>query len=499
MRLRECVLICGVVLLSLTSCASDSDVINEKTHSTLNGNVADTSSQETTSQVNADDTTLVETTDQTDTTKQTESTGQVQTTEQVQTSTQAETTKQIDTTTQTETTKQVETTTHIENTTQKQTTTKENVTSKPTEETTTKGNAVDIGDTGLMRDMTTAQIVRDMGIGINLGNTFESCGDWITGNSVKAYETAWGSPVITKEMIKGYATEGFGVLRIPVAWSNMMGADYAINPDYIARIKEIVDWTIDSGMYAIINIHWDGGWWENFPTDKAECMKKYTTIWKQIADAFKDYGDKLIFESLNEEGCWDTIWNRYSGSATGKAEAYGLLNQINQVFVDLVRNSGGNNGKRHLLIAGYATDISLTCDSYYKVPTDSVNRCAVSVHYYTPVAYCILTEDADWAKAQTTWGSASDINELNKNMKLLYDTYASKGVPVIIGEFGVVMDNKDKENAILFLKSVAELAYDYGMCPVLWDTTSNYSFYNRYSCSMSEYPELKKAFHDILN
>ena len=349
-----------------------------------------------------------------------------------------------------------------------------------------------------MRDMETSDIVRDMGIGINLGNTFEACGDWITGNTVQSYETAWGSPVITKKMIEGYAAEGFGALRIPVAWSNMMASDYTINPEYMARIKEIADWTIDSNMYAIINIHWDGGWWDKFPTEKEKCMEKYTSIWKQISNEFCDYGDKLIFESLNEEGCWDSVWNHYNSSAAGKQKAYDLLNEINQTFVDLVRSSGCNNQNRHLLIAGYATDITLTCDDCFKMPKDPQNRCAVSVHYYTPAAYCIITEDTSWAKAQTEWGSDADIAELDKYMKMLYDTFVTKGVPVIIGEFGVAMDNKDKANATLFLKTVAQKAYDYNMCPVLWDTTGSFSFYNRYTCSMSEFPELKEAFNNII-
>ena len=130
-----------------------------------------------------------------------------------------------------------------------------------------------------MRDITTMELVQEMGIGINLGNTLESCGDWIAqwgDGTVASYETAWGSPIVTEEMIQGYANEGFGVLRIPVAWSNMMHDDgrYTINPEYMARVKEIVDWTLDAGMYAIINIHWDNGWVNTFPENIDECMKK---------------------------------------------------------------------------------------------------------------------------------------------------------------------------------------------------------------------------------
>ena len=383
-------------------------------------------------------------------------------------------------------------------------TTKPDATEKPTIEqatTGTSGGSNDNTDTsqGTMRNMTTAQIVREMGIGINLGNTFESCGTWINKSSVTNFETAWGSPVITKAMLQGMADEGFGVLRIPVAWSNMMDSDYNIDPSYIARVKEVVDWTLDSGMYAIVNIHYDSGWWENFPTDKENCMKKYKSIWTQLSAAFADYGDKLMFESLNEEGCWDSVWNRYGGATASKKTAFDLLNEINQTFVDVVRGSGSNNAYRHLLIAGYATDITLTCDSYFKMPNDPQGRCAVSVHYYTPSTYTILEKDESWGKAQTEWGSDADVAELKKYMKMMNDNFVRKGIPVIVGEFGVpAMSNKDKDNTIFYMKSVAEAAYDYGMCPILWDTTSNYSYYNRYTCSMSEFASLKEAFSNIL-
>ncbi len=200
----------------------------------------------------------------------------------------------------------------------------------------------------VMRDISTMELVREMGLGINLGNTYESCGDWINKN-VNSYIKAWGSPLITQNIIQGYADEGFGVLRIPVAWSNLMSDDYTISATYLASVKKVIDWTLDSGMYAIVNLHWDGGWINNFPTNETENMKKYTAIWTQLSEAFKDYGDYLIFESQNEELGWSTL---------SQSASYTLVNKINQEFVNIVRNSGGNNAKRHLLIAGYGTDIT---------------------------------------------------------------------------------------------------------------------------------------------
>ena len=330
-----------------------------------------------------------------------------------------------------------------------------------------------------MREMTTQELIEDMGLGINLGNTFESCGNWINKSSVTNYETAWGSPVITEEMIKGYKDCGFGVMRLPVAWSNMMDKEtYTINPDYIARVKEVLNWALDSDLYVILNIHYDNGWFSDFADDKKrdECFKKYETIWKQLCDAFGDYGDHLMFESLNEEGGWEELWNRYSNEGD-KEKSYSILNEINQKFVDIVRASGKNNGKRHLLIAGYNTDIDLTCDELYKMPADPENRCAVSVHYYTPATFAILEKDASWGKARSEWGTDADYAELNRNMDLLKTTFIDKGIPVIMGEFGTSTKNKTDEMIRKYLSSVCEAAYIRGVCPVLWDITG--VFYNR--------------------
>lgn len=341
-----------------------------------------------------------------------------------------------------------------------------------------------------MRSITTMELVKDMGIGINLGNTFESCGDWITqwnDNTVESYETAWGSPVITQKMIQGYANEGFGVLRVPVAWSNMMGDNYTINADYLARVRQIVDWALDCDMYVILNIHYDSGWWTGFSTNKDECMTKYTRIWTQLSDAFADYNDYLMFESLNEEGGWNDI---------SMDESYALLNEINQTFVDIVRSSGGNNPYRHLLIAGYCTDIDKTCDTRFQMPADPQNRCAVSVHYYTPPQFAILEEDASWGKVRTTWGTASDITQLNTYMNKMKTNFVDKGIPVIIGEYGCPTKNKEAESVRLYLSSVCEAAYNRDMCPVLWDITDLH--YSRTTYSIKDY-QLKSAFVRILN
>ncbi len=346
-----------------------------------------------------------------------------------------------------------------------------------------------------MREITTTQLVSEMGTGINLGNTLEACGSWIGGKTVSDFEKAWGSPIVNEEIIKGYKEAGFNVVRIPVAWSNLMAEDYTISPELLKRVDEILNYVLNNGMYAIINIHWDGGWFAKFSTEYDESMKKYKSIWTQLTDYFSGYGDYLMFESLNEEGCFDDIWNRYSGNTDGKAEAYGILNNINQEFVNIVRSSKGNNPKRHLLIAGYATDIERTCDEEFKMPADKENRCAVSVHYYTPSTFAILEQDADWGKARTTWGTDADLQELDKLMDMMKTTFIDKGIPVIMGEFGCSTKNKEKEQINNYLLTVCKEAYERKICPVLWDVSGG-GLYDRITCDFID-PELKAGFLEI--
>ncbi len=347
-------------------------------------------------------------------------------------------------------------------------------------------------------------LIKDMGAGINLGNTFEACGDWINSSSVSNYELAWQAEknLITEDMIQGMRQAGFKTLRIPVAWSNMMSEDgtYTINSAYFNRIDQIINYALKAGMYPIVNIHYDGGWWARFgskdATEREEAMKKYKAMWTQLADHYKEYSNMLIFESANEElGTRLNSTGDYSNSGyyASEDDLYALTNKINQTFVDIVRESGGKNADRYLLIAGYNTDIDKTCDSRFKMPGDTLDdHLLLSVHYYTPSPYCINDNpyDSGW-EYRASWGSEADIQELKAYLAKLRMRYTSQGVPVIIGEYGVAnttiyeMENgvpkrdsygnritkgyEKKEGRELFYRTVCEYAMENGMCPVLWE------------------------------
>lgn len=346
-------------------------------------------------------------------------------------------------------------------------------TSKSTESSTdtTKANENKPSQTaGKMRNITSQQLVEDMTFGWNLGNTLDVCqadrdGDGKINEHVEAGEkvdeTLWGNPKATKELFTSLKKNGVNAVRIPVTWRDHMDSNGNIDREWMDRVQQVVDYAYSQGMYVIINVHHDGGGdpkfgaWiiEESQKDYNTFLKKYNNVWKQIAERFKNYSDYLIFESMNEVG-FDTLYNK------NKADAYNLINKINQDFVDIIRATGGNNAKRHLLIAGYYTDIERTCDSLYKMPDDKADRCILSVHYYTPWDFCTCDIKHTWGTNSEVWQMETLIGKMKKN-------FVDKGIPVIIGEYAA--SGSDLSSCIFFIEKLNKLCSDYGIATFIWD------------------------------
>ena len=344
-----------------------------------------------------------------------------------------------------------------------------------------------IAEDGVMRDNMTAQDYADeMGLGINLGNTMESydaanCTSlsytWppvVKDNTPQDYETCWGAVVTTQKIIDGMKNAGFNTIRIPVFWGNMMVNDgtYTISKAYINRVKEIVDYCRNAGVYAVINIHHFDEFIirRNTKENAAEIFKK---IWTQIANYFKEYSDYLMFEGFNEYLGGGQIDSNNEINDLPESEGYDWTNKMNQAFVDAVRATGGNNAKRMLIVSGYFTNVEKTTNSAFKMPEDKTkDRMMVSVHYVDGNAY--------WSKqiGSKFWKLFS-INQLN----LLKKSFTEKRIPVFIGETTSIYDNdRFSENAAVNSTSEAvdyiiRLIKSYGFVPVLWDVNDN--FYSR--------------------
>ncbi len=302
---------------------------------------------------------------------------------------------------------------------------------------------------------------RRMTPGVNIGNTLENTTHW---------ETGWGNPPITEAYVQNLKALGFKTVRLPVAWDTY-ALDGRIQPEKIARVREVVDWITKAGMFCVINIHWDGGWIDSdvkekypktFHTFSPEAEKKYRSYWTQIARYFAGKNERVIFEALNEETAFDN-----EGSAQ---KAFATLTRVNQLFVDTVRSTGGNNEKRLLIVTGYTTDITKTCGDLYTLPKDALpHRLFISVHYYTPWQFVGMTEDASWGKMAPTWGSDGDVAELNRLFDLMAQFCTKHDIPAFIGEFGA-SEKKESPSRIRWMSAVMGAAMSRKMVPVLWET-----------------------------
>ena len=333
-------------------------------------------------------------------------------------------------------------------------------------------------DTDGSEDLTALELSRLMGNGINLGNTMEAYGRPELGINADTskYETFWGQPVTTEDMIAGMKNSGFDSIRIPVAWTNMMdyeNGDYTIADAYLDRVDELITYAINNGMYVIINDHWDGSWWGMFGSATEETRETaftmYTSMWTQLAERYHDYDESLIFESGNEElgnRLNDTDICKDSGSLS-EDECYEMTNRINQTFVDTVRATGGNNADRFLLIAGYNTNIAKTCDDRFKMPKDTIpDKLLVSVHYYDPWNYC-------GTDSGTQWGTHGEYETQNADLKKM-TKFTEQGYGVIIGEYGVLAkdDGTLKDSITAYTENLLDNCDLYNFVPMLWDTST---------------------------
>ena len=225
---------------------------------------------------------------------------------------------------------------------------------------------------------TASQLASKMGKAWNLGNALDSTTDGV------ADETLWNNKFpVSKPMFDTVKASGFDTVRIPVSYMDKIGNEasgYKIEEAWLNRVQEVVDLAINAGLLVVIDIHHDGsdgvqGKWIDISSDDFETVQtKFTAVWSQIADKFSGYDQRLMFESMNEI--------KISGQENATAEAYNKINALNQAFVTAVRNAGGKNTDRVLIIPGYNTDINATVNSNFVKPNDTTNnRLMLSVHY----------------------------------------------------------------------------------------------------------------------
>ncbi len=305
-----------------------------------------------------------------------------------------------------------------------------------------------------------ADIVKDMKIGWNLGNTLDCYNiDWDVDN----FETAWGNPVTTKKMIDTVKAAGFNAVRVPVSWNEHLNGD-KIDEAWLNRVNEVIDYVIDNDMYVILNVHHDDYTWLNpSKADEAKVKAKLVKIWEQISTRFKDYDYHLLFEGMNEP----RIIGGTDEWTCGISEEREVINNLFKAFVETVRKSGGNNATRSLIITSHAAAMDETGLKDVKIPDD--DRIIVSIHYYSPWDFA-GNEDS-----RSDWGTDSDKAELDKGFDLAKKYFIDKGIPVIIGECGVTNKGNDDVRAN-YMAYYIKAAKQRGITCFIWDNGKSEEF-----------------------
>ena len=321
-----------------------------------------------------------------------------------------------------------------------------------------------------------SKLIKDMGFGWNLGNSLDAHnGNYNEGlNS----ETSWGNPKTTEAMIQKLANKGFKSIRIPVTWHNhLIDQQYTIDPNWMKRVKTVVDLCIKNGLYVMLNVHHDqadygvsyGQGYYPRANQKTESEKFLLNVWSQIALAFNNgYDNHLIFEALNEprlKGDSHEWW--YQAGDYSSEECVTVINEYNQLIHTVIRNTGGNNKSRFLLFTSGAAAFSYVTSNNFVLPDDSAynpkhKKILVSVHMYTPYDFAL---NGDMSKNYFT---SEYQNELENNFQTLRTKFVKQGYYVVVTEMGAC-DKLNVDQRIAWGKYYVERTRRLGMACVVWD------------------------------
>ena len=311
-----------------------------------------------------------------------------------------------------------------------------------------------------------AAFASNIRVGWNLGNSLDAVrwSDSLGDRTQQMMEQYWGNPLVTQALIQAVYDAGFNAIRIPVTWRHFTGSSptYEISDELMSRVKQVVDYAIGLNMYVIINVHHDGhreGWLRAAPGVRRQGLARLEMIWRQIANAFIDYDERMIFEGMNEVVRRTGEWN------TGTRQSRAIINEYNQRFVETVRATGGNNRYRFLIIKTYAGFAIPAVFDGFVIPDD--DRLILSVHMYS-----------------------TDAGSIAYNLQHLYKNFVKKGVPVFIGEWGT--QDTDDIDRVAHAAMFTALAARYNITTFWWDNGGSHRLLNRETLEW-DFPDIFEA------
>ncbi|MBR1686949.1 MAG: cellulase family glycosylhydrolase [Prevotella sp.] len=323
------------------------------------------------------------------------------------------------------------------------------------------------------------EFIANVKLGYNLGNTLESNHDitdpsvqsWFNPTTVYDWETCWGQPRTTPEIINTIAERGFNLIRVPVTWFPHLDADDNVDEAWMNRVEEVVNYVLDAGCYCIINVHHDasepdanrgdGAHWLVADLSQYETISpRFKHLWQQIAERFRDYGDRLLFEGINEiideTGNWGNPAN---------ADAYTAVNRLMQDFVDVVRSTGGNNAFRNLVVNTYSAGHTQAKLNGFQAPSDQIpDHLLASIHSYDPYNFC--NDNGEWNVLAFDKSCTDEIDEMftmiDKRFRQELD------LPYFYGEFGALDEGKSMAERVKYATYMAQKFKAYNTVGLWW-------------------------------
>jgi endoglucanase len=311
-------------------------------------------------------------------------------------------------------------------------------------------------------EVSSLELARQMSPGINLGNTLEAI----------PAETSWGNPPPSRALLQAYRDAGFRSVRIPVSWSQYVDAEDRIQPAWMAHVRQVADDARAAGLIVVFNIHWDGGWMNHLHRDRKVALNaRLSRLWTQIAQAFQDCDDGVLFAGTNEV-MEENVWS------TPTAENLEVQASLNQTFVDAVRATGGRNARRILVVQAFNTNVDYAL-KWAELPKDSAaSRLMLEVHYYDPFDFTINEKSKVWQwgaaardpEAVQHWADEAHADALSRSLQA---RFVEHGVPVIVGEYGAY--EKPAYPGMRpyvhdWIRAVSQAMRRHELVPMWWDT-----------------------------
>ncbi len=361
-----------------------------------------------------------------------------------------------------------------------------------------------------------SDMVAQMGRGINLGNVLSAP---IEGN--------WAA-VVEQQYFIDVSEAGFTNVRIPIdffgarttgdtsGYSSVAGTaenytgtsdDYIVSSNYLDRIQQVIEWSLNQGLVTIIDFHGSNlksefiytfdsqetAYTQPTSEKRVADTQKFLAIWAQIADRFKNHSENLLFEVINEP--------YFHMSAE-------VMDLLNTDVLAIIRGSGGSNGTRNVIITG-GTGTSHEAPLQIGSSIISGDSYLIATfHYYQPFNFTSSSADA---RDNESWGTDAEKIELTDRFDVVASWATSNNIPIFLGEFsadntggykystgdlntissnatGFSDGGPDNASRVEFHRFVAEQAINRGFSFAAWDSgpKSNKTIHKRTDNSETE-------------